>query len=967
MAQFFRERQTGDQHEHLHQPHPVRELAMPSPTLDPSNLALRQPTTRHPEPGHLDASSLEPLREDIRLLGRILGATLREVEGEVIFDLVEQVRQRAVRFARENDPATRAELAALLDPLPHDQTRVVVRAFSYFLQLTNIAEDQHLSRQRRAQERAGTPAGPGRLAFALDRLAAAQVAPERLADFFDQALISPVLTAHPTEVQRQSLIHYHHEISRLLERRERLNLTPAEQADNAEALAIALLTLWQSRMLRPVRLKVVDEVSNGIHYFQETFLPELPRLYVQLTQELQHRYPARSWRLPAFMRIGSWIGGDRDGNPYVTAAILSEALRRQSAAALSHYLEAVNQLGEDLPLSEQLVTVTPALRDLADCTPDQSPQRADEPYRRALTGIYARLAATSRALGHPPPARRELGPAEPYATPAELHADLDILADSLRQGGSAALAGGHLRRLRRAVQVFGFHLAPIDLRQNAEVHARCVAELLAQVGRCGDYHSLSENERIALLSAELASPRPLYSPYLSYGDETRGELAIFFSVRDLRARYGAAALPNYIISKTDGVSDVLEVAVLLKEAGLLRPGDQPRLDLNIIPLFETIVDLRQGADIMDALLGLPVYRHLLASRGNEQEVMLGYSDSNKDGGFLTSAWELYQAEIALAAVCRAHGIGLRLFHGRGGSIGRGGGPTYHAIQAQPAGALAGQLRLTEQGEVIATKYGNPERGRLNLEVLLAATLEASLARTETDAELPARFSAALEDLSSRAFAAYRALVYETPGFTTFFRQATVIAEIAALNIGSRPAARKASDRIEDLRAIPWVFSWAQCRLMLPGWYGFGSAVAGFLRKEPEGLATLRDMVRAWPFFRSLLSNMDMVLAKTDLAIASRYAELVEDGDLRQRIFDQIQHEWALTRHHLLAILERDELLADNPLLSQLLKLRAPYMDPLNHLQVELLKRYRAGETDERLANAIHLTINGIASGLRNTG
>ena len=940
---------------------------MPYPTADTSNPDISHSATSRLDLGNLDASSLEPLRQDIRLLGRILGATLRDLEGEVLFDLVEQVRKRAVRFARDNDPAARAELAALLDPLPPDQTRVVVRAFSYFLQLTNIAEDQHLSRQRRAQERAGTPAGPGRLAFALDRLAADQVEPDRLADFFEQALISPVLTAHPTEVQRHSLIHYHHEINRLLERRDRLNLTPAELADNEEALAIAMLTLWQSRMLRPVRLKVMDEVSNGIHYFQETFLNELPRLYIQLNQELHHRYPERSWSFPAFMRIGTWIGGDRDGNPFVTAPILDETLRRQSYAVLSHYLEEVNQLGEDLPLSEQLVAITPALRDLADRTPDHSPQRADEPYRRALTGIYARLAATSRALGHPPPARRELGQAEPYATPADLHADLDIMEDSLQHGGSAALAGGHLRRLRRAVQVFGFHLAPIDLRQNSEVHARCVAELLAQVGHCGDYQSLSENERIALLSAEIASPRLLYSPYLSYSDETRGELAIFFSVRDLRARYGAAALPNYIISKTDGVSDVLEVAVLLKEAGLLHPGPQPRLDLNIIPLFETIDDLRQSPDIMDSLLALPVYRQLLASRGNEQEVMLGYSDSNKDGGFLTSAWELYQAEIALAEVFRAQGIRLRLFHGRGGSIGRGGGPSYHAILAQPAGALAGQIRLTEQGEVISTKYGNPDRGRLNLEVLLAATLEASLARTETDAELPARFSATLEDLSSRAFAAYRALVYETPGFTTFFRQATVIAEIAALNIGSRPAARKASDRIEDLRAIPWVFSWAQCRLMLPGWYGFGSAVTGFLRKDPQGLATLRDMVRSWPFFRSLLSNMDMVLAKTDLAIASRYAELVEDSDLRQRIFAQIRDEWRLTRQHLLAILERDELLADNPLLSQLLKLRAPYMDPLNHLQVELLKRYRAGETDERLANAIHLTINGIASGLRNTG
>ncbi len=347
--------------------------------------------------------------------------------------------------------------------------------------------------------------------------------------------------------------------------------------------------------------------------------------------------------------------------------------------------------------------------------------------------------------------------------------------------------------------------------------------------------------------------------------------------------------------------------------------------------------------------------------------MLGYSDSNKDGGFLTSGWELYKAEIELTRVCRAHGVRLRLFHGRGGSVGRGGGPSFHAILAQPAGAVSGQIRLTEQGEVISTKYGNPDTGRRNLEVLLAATLEASLTDHENRVEPAEQFHAVMDDLSQRAFTAYRGLVYETPGFTTYFRQSTVVSEIATLNIGSRPASRKPSERIEDLRAIPWVFSWAQCRLMLPGWYGFGSAVDGYLQENPDGLATMRRMLVAWPFFRSLLSNMDMVLAKTDLAIASRYAELVSDSELRDNIFGRIKAEWELTRRHLLAILEHDGFLADNPLLKHSLQLRSPYMDPLNHLQVELLKRYRAGETDERVARDIHLSINGIASGLRNSG
>ncbi|PKO87095.1 MAG: phosphoenolpyruvate carboxylase [Betaproteobacteria bacterium HGW-Betaproteobacteria-12] len=915
----------------------------------------------------LDSNKDEPLRNDIRLLGRLLGDTVREQEGDAVFALVERVRQTAVSFARNGDPAARAELASLLDPLPRDTTQAVVRAFSYFLQLANIAEDEHHIRRRRAHDLVGSPPREGSLVHALDQLAASDVSPEAVADFFAHALVAPVLTAHPTEVQRQSLIRNHRDIAHLLDQRERLQMTPEEEAENDLGLATAILTLWQSRMLRPVRLKVLDEVKNGISYFKETFFTELPRLYIQVTQQLQKRYPDTFWALPPFFRVGSWIGGDRDGNPFVTAEILRETLRLQSAAALNHYLDEVHELGAELPLSDLLVKTTPELNELAVHSTDQSPQRVDEPYRRALSGIYARLAATARALDQFEPVRHEIGHAAPYETPDALRAELKVLANSLKLNGSARLAGGRLRRLLRAVQVFGFHLAPIDLRQNSEVHARSVAELLAGAGRCPDYEALPEAERIKLLVAEISTPRPLYSPYLEYSEETQGELAIFFAARELRQRYGAAALPNCIISKTDGVSDLLELALLLKEAGLLRPGPTPVLDVNIIPLFETIEDLQKSAATMDGIFALPAYRQLIAGRRDEQEVMLGYSDSNKDGGFLTSGWELYKAEIELAQVFKQHGVRLRLFHGRGGSVGRGGGPSYHAILAQPVGAVSGQIRLTEQGEVISTKYGNPDTGRRNLEVLLAATLEASLTDHENKVEPAEQFHAVMDELSARAFNAYRGLVYETPGFTTYFRQSTVVSEIATLNIGSRPASRKPSERIEDLRAIPWVFSWAQCRLMLPGWYGFGSAVDGYLQANPEGLATLRRMVKSWPFFKSLLSNMDMVLAKSDLAIASRYAELVGDSELRERIFGRIQAEWALTRQHLLSILEQDDFLADNPMLKRSLQLRSPYMDPLNHLQVELLKRHRAGETDERVARGIHLAINGIASGLRNSG
>ncbi|MDA0190555.1 MAG: phosphoenolpyruvate carboxylase, partial [Proteobacteria bacterium] len=417
-------------------------------------------------------------------------------------------------------------------------------------------------------------------------------------------------------------------------------------------------------------------------------------------------------------------------------------------------------------------------------------------------------------------------------------------------------------------------------------------------------------------------------------------------------------------------SDLLEVGLLLKEAGLLTPGatldDAPTLAMNIIPLFETIDDLRNSAGIMKQLFDEPTWRQLVASRGDEQEVMLGYSDSNKDGGFLTSGWELYKAEVELAGVFSAAGVRLRLFHGRGGSVGRGGGPSYQAILAQPDGAVSGQIRITEQGEVISSKYSNPEVGRRNLEILVAATLEATLLDQEHEAE-PHAWRTIMERLSGLAYTAYRGLVYETEGFNRYFRESTPIAEISGLNIGSRPASRKASERIEDLRAIPWVFSWAQCRLMLPGWYGFGSAVAAWLEENPDGLATLRQMHRRWPFFRTLLSNMDMVLAKADLAIASRYADLVSDAALRETVFGRIRAEFERTRGFLLAIEEQDELLADNPLLRRSIRNRFPYMDPLNHLQIELLRRHRAGESDDRIRRGIPLTINGVAAGLRNSG
>jgi len=914
----------------------------------------------------VDSEQDRPMRDDIRLLGRLLGDTVRDREGSESFELVEHVRQSSIAFRRDEDIEARRELERVLDGLTREQTMVVVRAFSYFSHLANLAEDLHNSRRKRQSDIDRDPPAEGSLVWALDRVEAAGIGPESLSAFFRDGQVVPVLTAHPTEVQRKSVRDLEMKLERLLQARDRGRLTPQELTANDESIRRAVLALWQTRMLRLEKLGVLDEVANGLSFFEQTFLSEVPLLYGTLEDELQRRHPGRPVpALPSFLRIGSWIGGDRDGNPFVTADVLRRTLRMQSSRVFEFYLEQLHALGAELSLTTLVTDVSAELSALADRSPDLSPHRRDEPYRRALTGLYARIAATARALDQHEPMRHAVGDAPPYADAGEFAADLDVIHRSLETHDSALLSRGRLRRLRRAVGVFGFHLAAVDLRQNSEVHQRVVAELFAAARPDIRYLSLDEAGRVRVLVDELATPRLLASPFVDYSAETRSELEILQTTAQMHRRYGAEAVPNYVISKCDGASDVLEVVLLLREVGLFRAADA-HLQCNVVPLFETIADLRSAARAMDQLMSIPVYARMLASRGSAQEVMLGYSDSNKDGGYLTSRWELFKAQIELVETFRRHGIRLRLFHGRGGSVGRGGEPTYEAILAQPGGTVQGQIRVTEQGEVIGAKYSNAEVGRRNLEVLAAATLEATLLGGSGHTPR-SEYLETLEKLSTNAYGAYRNLVYETPGFEQYFWESTVISEIAELNIGSRPASRDKSRAIDTLRAIPWVFSWAQCRLMVPGWYGFGSAVDAWLVERVDGLALLQEMYREWPFFASVLSNMEMVLAKADVAIASRYADLVTDADLRAVIFGRIRAEFESTVAALLRIMGTGELLAGNPQLARSIKYRFPYLDPLNHIQIELLRRYRAGDRDERSRRGIHLTINGIAAGLRNSG
>lgn len=937
------------------------------------------------------------LRNDIRLLGKTLGQVIRENDGKATYDVVEKLRQAAVKFRRESDLKSGQILVRQIEKLAAGQTNSVARAFSYFLHLSNIAEDRDQNRRQRQHELADGAPMHGSLLHVLDFLKARGVDSRKVRRYLDSACIVPVLTAHPTEVQRKSTLDIHREIAVLLAH-DTDALTPSEARHMQKRLTGLIAVLWQTRMLRQQKLTVLDEIDNALTYYDSTFLRAIPRLYQDLAEKLQPAartlFNESSEPLPPFLRMGSWIGGDRDGNPNVDASTLEQALLRQSTLVLQHYLQEIKLLGIELSISQSLSDVSPELLALAQASGDPSPHRLDEPYRRALIHIYARLAATSTVLAGHTLALWPTYDAPPYSTPRDFMHDLQVLADSLGQHHGALIAQLRLTGLRQAAAVFGFHLATVDLRQSSDVHERVLTELFktAQVKHDGgivDYAALSEQDRIELLRAEIHQARPLVSPWAAYSPETEKELAILRMAASCRKKYGEMAITQTIVSHTETLSDLLEVLVLQQETGLIAPtpadGHAGRQGLMVVPLFETIPDLERSPDIMAAWLDLPeVKARVHHVQDNIQEVMLGYSDSNKDGGYLTSNWSLYQAERRLVQVFMKRKTQLRLFHGRGGSVGRGGGSSFDAILAQPPGTVNGQIRLTEQGEVIQAKYKNAEVGRYHLEMFVAATLEASLVPASTATRMEddnmAQFGPALDFMSDAAQRAYRNLVYATPGFNDYFFASTPVLEIAGLNIGSRPASRKANNRIEDLRAIPWGFSWAQCRLLLTGWYGMGTALRSYIDSGLEGvastpenrLAQLQDMAQTWPFFKTLLSNMEQVLAKTDLGIARQYAQLVPDAALRNNIFQRIEAELALTQEMFTRVAQR-EVLAEDPVLAAALSERFAYIDPLNHLQVELLRRHRqagarsARGSENQIQRAIHMTINGVAAGLRNSG
>ncbi|MFI6866778.1 phosphoenolpyruvate carboxylase [Nocardia sp. NPDC050406] len=909
-----------------------------------------------------------PLRDDIRFLGGILGETIRDHEGPEVFDLIERVRVEAFKVRRSE--VDRSAVADMLRDVDIRTALPLIRAFSHFLLLANLAEDLQRDRRRAVHLAAGEPPQDSSLAATYGKLDAARPDGEVAAELLRDALVSPVITAHPTETRRRTVFDVQARITELMRRRQRYAETEPEYAAIETDLRRQVLLLWRTALIRLARLRIQDEIEVGLRYYDLTLFDVIPRINAEVRRALRARWPDEELLTRPMLRPGSWIGGDRDGNPNVTAEVVHRATHRAGEVAFGNYLTALVDLEKSLSQSARLVPVTPELAALTDESFDDSPQRADEPYRRALRGIRARLSATARrSLGEIPADGIDVD-ARPYSGAPEFLAELCVVDAAMRASGDGLLADDRLAALRDAVETFGFHLQGLDMRQNSEVHEQVVAELFAWAGVHSDYAALDEAQRVELLAAELTTRRPLVGPNARLSDLAAKELAVVRAAKTALDDLGPDTVPNYIISMCTSVSDMLEAALLLKEAGILDPGDAdtpPSSPVGVVPLFETIDDLRHGADILSAALEVPAYQNLVAARGMRQEVMLGYSDSNKDGGYLAANWALYRAELDLVEVARKTGIRLRLFHGRGGTVGRGGGRSYDAILAQPAGAVRGSLRLTEQGEVISTKYADPNTAYRNLESLVAGTLESTLLDVEGLGEDAEPAYEMLDEVAELARQAYARLVHETPGFVEYFRASTPIAEVADLNLGSRPASRKPTNSVSDLRAIPWVMAWSQSRVMLPGWYGTGSAFEQWIGDDPARLATLTDLYRRWPFFRTVLSNLAQVMAKADMDIAATYAELVPDETLRATVYGMIRDEYTRTVAMHAAITGSDELLADNKALAESIRNRFPYLEPLNQMQVELLRRRRAGDDSELVERGILLTMNGLATALRNSG
>lgn len=938
---------------------------------------------------HHRRSEHERLSATIRFLGNLLGETIRDQAGKEAFDLVEHLRALGKQLRNGTSDRADAELRALASRMTVAQIQTVIKAFNAYFLLVNLAEQMQRVWVLRDRERKNphTPR-PESIAAAVAELHTHGITAPTLQAWLDTACIQPVFTAHPTEARRRTALEKVRRLAALLDQRtEELHGFALEE--NTMRIREEIVSLWQTDEVRVVKPTVIDEVKNGMFYFESGLFDLIPRLYRELEYALCTQYPEHEWRVPPLVRYGVWMGGDRDGNPNVTHTVTIQTVRMMRIAAIEQHISAIEELSHRLGQSTRQAPVSDELRESLAHDATLFPETAHllaqrnpyELYRQKCTYIREKLLHTrahtvsaSLDWGHP-----GAFPKEAYISRRDLLDDLRVMERSLRASNAAIVADGSLRDLIRQVEVFGLHTATLDIRQHSERHTAALAEILAAAGVCADYSALNETERIELLSREIGNPRPLIPTRLDYSPDTVEVIATFRAIAAIIEQLSPESIETYIVSMTRGASDLLAPLLLAKEAGLFRRFRFSRL--NIAPLFETGADLACCDTVLDACLRLPVYRDHLALRGNLQEVMIGYSDSNKDVGYIAANWALYQAQRKLRDFGKRYNLQMRLFHGRGGAIGRGGGPANHAILAQPSGSVGNQIKITEQGEVIADRYGLPLLAHRHIEQVINAVLRAGLLQHD---DPPAEWTQALERLATLSQRHYRALVYERPDFVPYFRNVTPIAEISRLNIGSRPASRRNTERIEDLRAIPWVFSWMQSRHTLPGWYGLGFALETFVyhggedeggENEPSGsaidrLALLQDMYTQWSFFRVMIDNAQMILGKADLHIAARYAELAPDQEAAAAIFTAIRDEYNRANRMICRIARIDRLLDNSPVLQHAIQHRNPYIDPMSYLQIELLRRLRAapdGPHHVALEDAILLSISGLAAGLMNTG
>ncbi|MDS2766144.1 phosphoenolpyruvate carboxylase [Streptococcus pneumoniae] len=889
-------------------------------------------------------SNKSVVQEEVLILTELLEDITKNMLAPETFEKIMQLKELSTQEDYQG-------LNRLVTSLSNDEMVYISRYFSILPLLINISEDVDLAYEINHQNNIDQDY-LGKLSTTIKLVAEKENAIEVL----EHLNVVPVLTAHPTQVQRKSMLDLTNHIHSLLRKYRDVKLGLINKDKWHNDLRRYIEIIMQTDMIREKKLKVTNEITNAMEYYNSSFLKAVPHL----TMEYKRLAQAHGLNLKQAKPItmGMWIGGDRDGNPFVTAETLKQSALTQCEVIMNYYDKKIYQLYREFSLSTSIVNVSKQVREMARQSKDNSIYREKELYRRALFDIQSKIQATKTYLIED----EEVGTR--YGTANDFYKDLIAIRDSLLENKGESLISGDFVELLQAVEIFGFYLASIDMRQDSSVYEACVAELLKSAGIHSRYSELSEEEKCDLLLKELEEdPRILSATHAEKSELLAKELAIFKTARVLKDKLGDDVIRQTIISHATSLSDMLELAILLKEVGLV---DTERARVQIVPLFETIEDLDHSEETMRKYLSLSLAKKWIDSRNNYQEIMLGYSDSNKDGGYLSSCWTLYKAQQQLTAIGDEFGVKVTFFHGRGGTVGRGGGPTYEAITSQPLKSIKDRIRLTEQGEVIGNKYGNKDAAYYNLEMLVSAAINRMITQKKSDTNTPNRYEAIMDQVVDRSYDIYRDLVFGNEHFYDYFFESSPIKAISSFNIGSRPAARKTITEIGGLRAIPWVFSWSQSRVMFPGWYGVGSSFKEFINKNPENIAILRDMYQNWPFFQSLLSNVDMVLSKSNMNIAFEYAKLCEDEQVKA-IYETILNEWQVTKNVILAIEGHDELLADNPYLKASLDYRMPYFNILNYIQLELIKRQRRGELSSDQERLIHITINGIATGLRNSG